>query len=44
MNYGSRNIASVAIKMALTSSREEEQKAKEKYLNLGIKFKIANIH
>ncbi|NLT96047.1 MAG: hut operon positive regulator HutP [Clostridia bacterium] len=37
MNYGSRKIASVAIKLALTETREEEQKAKQAYLDLGIK-------
>src|SRR5690554_783811 len=37
MNYGSKKIAGIAIKMALTESREEEQRAKQSYLDLGIK-------
>lgn len=37
MNYGSRKVASVAIKMALTETREEEQNAQQIYLERGIK-------
>ena len=35
--YGSKNIAAVAIKMALTNSREEELELKNYYLNNNIK-------
>lgn len=37
MTYGSRKIASVAIKLALTETREEEQKEKKTFNDLGIK-------
>jgi len=36
-NYGSKKIASIAIKMALTESREEENERKEYYNTLEIK-------
>jgi hypothetical protein len=36
-SYGSKKIASVAIKMALTESREEENERKDYYNNLEIK-------
>ncbi|WP_227766137.1 HutP family protein [Zhaonella formicivorans] len=36
-NYGSKKIASVAIQMALSDSREEEITLKAKFLELGIK-------
>lgn len=36
-NYGSKKIASIAIKMALTESREEENERKEHYNTLEIK-------
>jgi len=35
--YGSKKIAAIAIKMALSESREEENILKDKYLELGIK-------
>jgi len=37
MNYGSKKIAKIAIKMALTETREEEHKAKKHYAEMGIK-------
>ncbi|MDK2822550.1 MAG: hypothetical protein PWQ67_1346 [Clostridia bacterium] len=37
MNFGSKKIASISIKMSLTETREEEQKAKQHYLEMGIK-------
>ncbi|KJS82706.1 MAG: HutP [Peptococcaceae bacterium BICA1-8] len=37
MIYGSKKVASISVKMALTETREEEQKAKQLYLDLGIK-------
>lgn len=36
MDYGSKKIASVAIHMVLTESREEENHLKKKYAELGI--------
>lgn len=37
MAYGSKKIASIALKMALTESREEENQAKKEYAAMGIK-------
>lgn len=37
LNYGSKRIATVAIKMALTENREEEQVKKQQFLDKGIK-------
>lgn len=37
MNYGSRKIASAAIKMALSESRDEENQLKHEYASLGIR-------
>ena len=37
MKYGSKKIASIALKMALTETREEEGKLKKTYADLGIK-------
>lgn len=37
VNYGSKKIASVAIQMALTDSRDEENQLKSKFQELGIK-------
>lgn len=36
-SLGSKKIASIAIKMALTESREEEREFKKQYLGLGIR-------
>jgi hypothetical protein len=35
-NYGSRQVAAIAIKMALTESRDEESRKKADYAKLGI--------
>ncbi|NLW25142.1 MAG: hut operon positive regulator HutP [Clostridia bacterium] len=43
MTYGSRKIASVAIKMALTETREEEQKEKKFYADMGIKTAAVDV-
>ena len=37
MNYGSRKISSIAIKMSLTETREEELKAKQSFLEIGVR-------
>lgn len=37
MKYGSRKIASVAISMALTESRDEEDRLKKQFMEQGIK-------
>ncbi|KJS22515.1 MAG: HutP [Clostridiaceae bacterium BRH_c20a] len=37
MIFGSKKVASISVKMALTETREEEQRAKQLYLDLGIK-------
>lgn len=37
VNYGSRKVASIALQMALTESREEEARLKQKYHEIGIK-------
>jgi hypothetical protein len=41
--YGSKKISSVAIKMALTETREEEAKAKQQFLEIGIKTAAVDV-
>lgn len=41
--YGSRKIASAAIKMALTESREEENQLKNEFMHLGIRTAAVDI-
>ncbi len=43
MIYGSKKIASAAVKMALTESREEEMELKHKYADIGIKTVAVDI-
>lgn len=43
MAYGSKKISSVAIKMALTETREEEAKAKQQFLEIGIKTAAVDV-
>lgn len=43
MHYGSRKIASAAIKMALTESREEEALLKQEYMALGIRTAAVDV-
>lgn len=42
MDYGSKKVAAVAIKMALTESREEEARLKKEYGELGIHTAAVN--
>jgi len=37
VTYGSRKVASIAIQMALTENREEENQLKQMYLEVGVK-------
>ncbi len=43
MNYGTKKIAEAAIKMALTESREEETRLKNKYADLGIRTAAVDV-
>lgn len=43
MIYGSKKIASAAVRMALTESREEEMELKHKYADIGIKTVAVDI-
>lgn len=43
MVYGSKKVSSVAIKMALTETREEEFKAKQQFLEMGIKTAAVDV-
>jgi len=42
MEFGSRKVAAVALKMALTESREEEARLKKEYGELGIRTAAVN--
>ncbi len=42
MNFGSKDIATAAISISMTSDRESEKKLKQQYLSLGIKAAAAD--